>query len=99
MGCPPDNVVRLVPRGVPSDNQATDQPRLADDLRSLETLSSNLAILKGALIEQIASYSRDCIAAGGTDPTERLSALLKPVATLEAGMHRLAGAIAAQLPR
>ena len=105
MGVSSSNVVRLAPSNVPS--QASLAPHqvvpthqgMGDDLRSLEALSSNLAVLKSSLIEAIETYSRDCLAAGGTDPKERLSTLLKPVETLEAGMHRLAGAMAASLPR
>lgn len=105
MGVSSSNVVRLVPHNVPSRTSAPaghvgpTHQGMSDDLRALEALSSNLAVLKGSLIEAIKTYSRDCLAAGGTDPKERLSTLLKPVETLEAGMHRLAGAIAATLPR
>ncbi|GJE50959.1 hypothetical protein GOFOIKOB_4013 [Methylobacterium tardum] len=105
MGVSSSNVVRLATGNAPSRaSSAASQvgsvhQNMSDDLRSLEVLSSNLAVLKGSLIEAIATYSRDCLAAGGTDPTERLTTLLKPVETLEAGMHRLAGAMAATLPR
>jgi hypothetical protein len=72
---------------------------MTDDLSALEALSSHLAVLRDALAQSIANYSRDCVAAGQPDPHAQLSSLLGPVETLEAGMHRLAEAMAAQLPR
>ena len=72
---------------------------MIDDLRALEALSSHLAVLKDALALSIVNYSRDCVAVGQPDSQAQLGTLLQPVETLEAGMHRLAAAMAAELPR
>ena len=103
MGFPSSNIVRLIPRDAPSEalfcTLATKRREMTTDLSALDTPSLNLALLKGALIEAIARYSRDCVAAGGTDPSERLCTMLRPVETLEVAMHRLASAMAAHIPR
>lgn len=92
----PSNVVRLYPRG---RRLASTPATLGDDLQSLEKLSESLAVLKGTLLQAIANYSQACVACGEPDPQAQLSNLLTPVETLEAGMHRLAGAMAANRPR
>jgi hypothetical protein len=104
MGVTLNNVVRFDPRGqrqprvMPAPLQR-GRPQQRDDLQSLETLSSQLATLKATLALAIVNYSQACVAAGQADPQAQLRTLLQPVETLEAGMHRLAGAMAAQLPR
>jgi hypothetical protein len=105
MAFPSSNVVRLVPRdarsAVPLHAGFAEHGRreMIDDLRALEALASHLAVLKDALAQSIADYSRDCVAVGQPDPHGPLTSLLGPVGILEAGMHRLAAAMAAQLPR
>lgn len=103
----PSNVVRLaqhVPRQAKMTAAALvslqlDCPEQRDDLRLLETLSSHLATLKASLAREVANYSQACAAIGQPDAQAWLSTLQTRVETLEAGMHRLAGAMTANQPR
>lgn len=99
MGGPPSNVVHLDPRVKKPPSVAATRAGIDDDLQSLELLCAQLLTLKGSLAHAISDYSQACVAAGRPDPQARLSTVLRPVEILEAGMHRLAGAMTAHRAR
>lgn len=100
MSRPTTNVVRPFPRRVEQIG-LVERRRLGltSDRRYLDELQLRLGALKQELAGATAAFNEALARVGRPDCTVRPQSFVEQIEALEAGMHRLAGAMTAHQPR